>query len=261
MKANLSVPAVTLSLPEAEALAPPVLLAFGLSIEQEARAMVQAVVRTLAPPRPGATARPTPRFVVLTGEGALSRRAGAAFRDALREAGERVTAFNVDLNYDALQAIGDRVFRAEPEGVFLALDAREAAIVRPRLPHELLLFGTSQVHLGGGESALLASDLEGIYFTDLPWLIETDHPAVMVYARPEQALSAELNRLYALGIDAYRLAAEWGNGRTRFELDGVTGALQVDRTVSARVDRWPSFAVFRKGRIERVSVPRPGAPL
>lgn len=261
MKASLSVPVVTLSLPESDALAPPALLAYGLSIEQEARAMVQAAVRSLAPLRPAPAARTTPRFVLLVGESALSRRAGVAFRDALREAGERVAVFNVDLKYDALQALGDRVFREAPEGVFLALDAREAAIVRPRLPHDLLLFGTSQVHLGGSESALLANDLEGIHFVDVPWLLEPDHPAVMVYARPEQAMSAELNRLYALGIDAYRLASEWAAGRTRFEVDGVTGALQVDRVLGARVERWPAFAVFRKGRIERVGVPRPGSPL
>jgi outer membrane PBP1 activator LpoA protein len=259
LKSSLSAPVVTLSLPESDALAPPLLLAFGLSIEQEARAMVRAVVGTLQPPKAGAAARPTPRFVLLTGESALARRAGTAFRDALREAGERVTVFTVDLKYEALQSIGDRVFRAEPEGVFLALDAREAAIVRPRLPHDLQLFATSQVHLGGSESALLANDLEGIHFVDAPWLLEADHPAVMVHARPEQALSAELNRLYALGIDAYRLADEWRSKRERFELDGVTGWLQVDRALGARVERWPSFAVFRKGQIERLDVPRPGA--
>jgi outer membrane PBP1 activator LpoA protein len=261
LKANVTIPTVTLSLPESDVLAPPSLLAFGLSIEQEARAMVQAVVGTLAPPRAGAPTRPTPRFVLLTGEGSLSRRAGAAFRDALRAAGERVTMISVDLKYDALQTLGDAVFRAEPEGVFLALDAREAAIVRPRLPHDVALYGTSQVNLGGSESALLARDLEGVFFVDAPWLLESDHPAVMVHARPDQPLSAELNRLYALGIDAYRLAGEWRTGRTRFELDGVTGSLQVDRSMSARVERWPAFAVFRKGRIERVAVPRPGAPL
>jgi outer membrane PBP1 activator LpoA protein len=260
IKANVTLPTVTLSQPETDALAPPSLLAFGLSIEQEARAMVQAVVGTLAPLRPGMQTRPTPRFVLLIGEGPLSRRAGAAFRDALREAGERVTTFDVEMKYEALQALGDRVFRAEPEGVFLALDAREAAIVRPRLPHDIALFGTSQVNLGGGESTLLSNDLEGVYFVDAPWLLEADHPAVMVHARPEQPLSAELNRLYALGIDAYRLAAEWRSGRSPFELDGVTGTLQVDRAASARVERWPAFGVFRNGRIERVVVPRPGAP-
>jgi uncharacterized protein len=258
IRANVPLPMVTLSLPDTDAAAPASLLAFGLSIEQEARAMVQAAVTTLAPA--GAATRPTPRFVLLTGEGALSRRAAAAFRDALRDAGERITVFNVVMKYDALQALGDRVFRAEPDGVFLALDAREAAIVRPRLPHDLVLFATSQVNLGGGEGALLANDLEGVHFVDAPWLLEPDHPAVMVHARPEQPLSAELSRLYALGIDAYRLASEWRTGRQRFELDGVTGVLQVDRAAGARVERWPAFAVYRRGRVERLTVPRPGAP-
>jgi len=260
MKSNVTLPIVTLSLPDSDVLAPPSLLAFGLSIEEEARAMVQAVVGTIAPLRTGMTTRLTPRFVLLTGEGPLSRRAGIAFRDALREAGERVTMIDVQVKYEALQALGDRVFRAEPDGVFLALDAREAAIVRPRLPHDVSLFGTSQVNLGGPESALLANDLEGIYFVDAPWLLEADHPAVMVHARPDQPLSAELNRLYALGIDAYRLATEWQSGRSRFELDGVTGMLRVDRSLSAQVERWPAFAVFRRGQVERLDVPRPGAP-
>jgi outer membrane PBP1 activator LpoA protein len=260
LRASPSVPMVTLSLPESEAGAPPSLLAFGLSIEQEARAMVQAVVATLMPARPGAPTRLNPRFVLLTGESTLSRRAGAAFRDALRSAGERVTAFTVEMKYEALQSLGDRVFRAEPEGVFLALDAREAAIVRPRLPHDVPLFATSLVNLGGGESALLANDLEGVHFVDVPWLLEADHPAVMVYARSAQPLSAELQRLYALGIDAYRLADAWRSGAVRFGLDGVTGDLQVDRARDARVERWPAFAVFRKGVIERIAVPRPGAP-
>jgi hypothetical protein len=39
-------------------------------------------------------------------------------------------------------------------------------------------------------------------------------------------------------------------------LDGVTGWLQVDRTRSPRVERWPSFAVFRGGKIERIDVRR-----
>jgi outer membrane PBP1 activator LpoA protein len=257
MKAEISAPMVTLSLPDTDALAPAPMLVFGLSVEQEARVLVRAALATLAPARAGA--RTAPRFVLLTGEGALARRAAAAFRDALREAGERATAIAVDLRYDSLQEIGDRVFRAEADAVFLALDAREAAIVRPRLAHDLRLFATSQVHLGGAEGLLLAHDLDGVHFVDVPWLLEPDHPAVMVHAQPPQPLSAELSRLYALGIDAYRLADLWRTGRARFELDGVTGALRVDRAARARVERWPVFAVYRHGRVERLHVPPPAA--
>jgi uncharacterized protein len=76
----------------------------------------------------------------------------------------------------------------------------------------------------------------------------------MVFARPEQALSAELQRLYALGIDAFRLAMLWTTGRTEFALDGVTGELVVNRRLSARVDRRPSFAEFRKGAVQRINL-------
>ncbi len=84
----------------------------------------------------------------------------------------------------------------------------------------------------------------------MPWLLQPDHPAVMIYPRDAQ-LPIDLARLYALGIDGYRLALAWMNGETRFELDGVTGRLRVDRSLGPRVERVPAFAIFRNGAIER----------
>jgi hypothetical protein len=252
LSTDAGLPVITLAQPDSDVLAAPTLLAFGLSVEQEARAVVRAALDAHAPP-PGAPTRLTPRFVLLAGDGPLARRASVAFQAALREAGERVVVLPVAQRYDTLQALGDKVFRAEPEAVFLALDARQAAMVRPRLSHALPLYATSLVNLGGAEGALLAPELEGVRFVDAPWLLEPDHPAVMVFARPAAPLSAELNRLYALGIDAYRLAIEWVSGRQAFTLDGVTGALRVDRAAGARVERTPSFAVFRQGAVARAT--------
>jgi len=73
-----------------------------------------------------------------------------------------------------------------------------------------------------------------------------------VYPRSEVALSGELQRLYALGIDAYRVMLEWLAGKRAFDLDGVTGRLRVDRNRGPRVERWPTLAVFRSGKIERL---------
>jgi outer membrane PBP1 activator LpoA protein len=173
----------------------------------------------------------------------------------LQAAGERATAIHLAAGYDALQQLADRLFKLAPRGIFLALDAREAAMIRPRLAHDAALYATSQVNAGGAEGALLMPELEGIRFVDAPWLVEPDHPAVMAYARPAQPLSAELNRLYALGIDAFRLALEWANGWREFSVDGVTGALRVDRARSVRVERTPAFAVFRDGKVQRWDTP------
>jgi outer membrane PBP1 activator LpoA protein len=256
---RVPLPMVMLNHAEQDGGALPTVLALGLTIEQEVRVLVRGSLRQLVPsanPTLGGAPRLTPRVVIVAGESPLARRATAALRDALRDAGERYTLLSFAPKFDALAALGERIGAAQPEAIYLALDAREAAIARPRLPREVPIFGTSQVNLGGAEGALLAPDLEGVMFVDAPWLLEPDHPAVMVYAKPAQPLSAELQRLYALGIDGYRLAVEWAGGRSQFTLDGVTGWLQVDRARSARVERWPSFAVFRGGRIERIEVAR-----
>lgn len=249
-------PVVTLNLPESDVGLAPHVLAFGVSIELEARQIVAAALRELPMPAPIGAPPAAPRFMVIVGESPLARRMGNAFRDALREAGQAVTLYPMRVSYDTLQALSDAIAAGRLEAVFLALEARDAAAVRPRLPPALRLYATSQVNLGGAEAALLAPELEGVNFVDMPWLLEPDHLAVVVHPKPEQALSGELQRLYALGIDAFRLAIEWVQGRRSFGLDGVTGALGVDRDRSARVERVPTLAVFRNGKVERRGLAR-----
>ena len=240
-------PVLTLNLPESEAAVSPQSLAFGLAIEAESRQVARLALHDLPPP---AVAPANPRFLILAGESPLARRMATAFRDGLREQGEKSTQIDVHVNYDFLQALTEQLAALKIDAVFCALDARETAFVRPRLPRELPLYATSQVNLGGAESALLAPDLDGVKFVDMPWLIEPEHAAVMVYPRSDVALSGELQRLYAFGIDAYRVMIEWLAGRREFDLDGVTGRLHVDRNRSPRVERWPTLAVFRSGKIE-----------
>jgi hypothetical protein len=252
-----SLPVVTLTLPDSDPSTVPSLLPFGLSVEQEARVIAQAALRYARPLPPSVAGAPqAPRFAVLSGEAPLSRRAAAAFGDVLKQAGEAAVLLPVGLKYDQLNALSERIAALRPEAVFMALEAREAAIVRPRLPADLLLFSTSQINVGGAEGELLGPEMEGIHFVDAPWLLEPEHQAVMIYPKPDQSLSAELSRLYALGIDAFRLTAIWMQGRSGFTLDGVTGALSLDPRRSLSVERWPSFAVFRGGKIQRIEVPR-----
>jgi hypothetical protein len=124
----------------------------------------------------------------------------------------------------------------------------------------VLVFATSLVNGGNPKvspsAAALAHDLEGVRFVDMPWLLQPDHPAVMIYAKPDLALSPDGARLYALGIDAYRVATAWSNGETKFDIDGVTGRLRLDRHGGPRVERVPSSAIFRNGAIEREEMGR-----
>jgi outer membrane PBP1 activator LpoA protein len=157
----------------------------------------------------------------------------------------------------ALVEAGAKQLAAQPwRAILLALDAGEAAAVRPWLPADVPVVATSRIHLFDQSAIGLAQDLEGIAFVDMPWLLEPDHAAVMTYSRPAVPYSAELERLYALGIDAYRIAAERLRGTRRFELDGVTGRLRIDPALAGRVERLPSLAVFVDGKAERRDVLR-----
>jgi outer membrane PBP1 activator LpoA protein len=240
-------PLLTLNLPESDAAIAPESLAFGLAVVAESRQVVRLALRDQPPP---AVPPANPRFLILAGESPLDRRMATAFSNSLRDQNERATQIDVRVGYQFLQTLTEQLATLKIDAVFCALDARETAFVRPRLPRELPLYATSQVNLGGAESALLAPELEGVRFVDMPWLIEPEHAAVMVYPRSDVALSGELQRLYALGIDSYRVMLEWLAGRREFDLDGVTGKLHVDRGRSPRVERWPTLAVFRSGKIE-----------
>lgn len=175
----------------------------------------------------------------------------------------QATPLVIEATPAALNRLGRQFEIGNYDAVFLALGAREASLIRPRIPRGIAIFGTSLLNVGdpaaSPAASALAFDLEGVRFIDMPWILQPDHPAVMVYppavsiqGRP---MTLENARLYALGIDAYRVAQMWMKGdrccENRFELDGVTGRLRVDRAQSVRVERIPMSAVYRNGAIER----------
>jgi hypothetical protein len=246
-------PVLALNSPSGVAPLPESMLALGLRVEDEARAIVRTLLR--GPLAAGVSAA-SPPFAVIGGSGTLERRAAAAFVAAVQEQGQRAESFELSLRQDRLGQLSKRLAAQPWRAILLALDAGGAAAVRPWLPADALVVATSRVHLLEPPSAGLTQELDGIAFVDMPWLLEPDHPAVMVYPRAASAYSAELERLYALGIDAYRIAAEWMKGSTRFEVDGVTGRLRVDPALAGRVERSPSLAVFVNGKAERRDVLR-----
>ena len=110
---------------------------------------------------------------------------------------------------------------------FLALDLPRARLARPYLD-PLFLYATSQVN-PGNIGPLVGFDLAGVRFLDMPWLLQQDHPAVMIYPRQGFGGALDLDRLYALGIDAFRLSQALLVGTAGSVVDGVTGRIQLTR--------------------------------
>jgi outer membrane PBP1 activator LpoA protein len=139
--------------------------------------------------------------------------------------------------------------------VFLATDAENSRLIRPYLPNKLPVYATSQVFTGN-DNVLANYDLNGIHFVDMPWLLQPDHPAVMIYPHPNPPLSAARERLYALGIDSFRLIELMlaGHINTDLPLDGVTGQIRLN---GHNFERTAVPAVFAQGRAQLGDTPAP----
>jgi outer membrane PBP1 activator LpoA protein len=142
-----------------------------------------------------------------------------------------------------LPALRQRLAESKADLVFLSADAADARLAGPYLPRHVPIYVASLVHTGVADP-LANADLEGMRLFEMPWLVQPDHPAVMVHPRQE-SLAGEWQRFYALGIDACRLAPLLAAHREAFDLDGVTGRIRM--RPGGRVEREPVAAVFRAG--------------
>lgn len=186
---------------------------------------------------------------------AYSRRLDLAFSEAWQQGGGNL--------------MPEIVYRGDPseirtlsglpgEMVFLVAEADQARLMRPYIYSEIPVYATSQV-FNGNHDKMRNFDLSDVRFVDMPWVLQPDHPAVMVYPRAEPPLSLEMERLYALGVDAYRVLQVLYRHQTlnALPLDGVTGKLSLDEH---RVQRDAMKAVMRGGQGEALGGSRPASP-
>ncbi len=236
-------PTVALNHPQIDRPLPAQMLVIGLSLEEEAR----QVADWAAQEQPGG------RVLVLGGSAAWQQRVAGAFTSHWARLGRNNATVDLPVldGYVDANALADLRKRLEidrPDLVFAALDANQLRQVRSAIGTSLPTYGVSAANPGRTAGAGWP-ELDGVRMLDLPWTIQPEHPQVMVYPRPVDADTLDMQRLYALGIDAFRVAREVaqhpGSG---FELDGVTGRLSVRMNNGAyAVKRQEAAAVYRDG--------------
>ena len=206
-----------LALNELRAELPPGVYSVSLSLENEARqAALLAVADGL-------------RAAIIIGTNTpLSRRVQEAFeREWTRAAGElrRITFSGIA---EEAGLVRERVAGIRGDMVFFALDQVEARAVRPYVSGMLPIYATT-LSVNPRAEAIVNVDLQGVRYLEMPWFVHPDHPAVMVYPPPKGAMSVEHERLYAFGIDAFRLALLLTRGNpAKAVLDGVTGRIAIE---------------------------------
>jgi uncharacterized protein len=216
----VTTPTLALNVPEGDNLALPALF-YSLNLSQETEARQLANI---------AFTRGFRRAAIVTSSVALSKRIQSAFSDELLKLGATTTlefAFNADPK--SLAEFRTALKAQQVDVVFVATDAATARKIRPYIRGNLPIYATSQVFRSKNDTALNV-DLKDLHFVDMPWLITPDHAAVMVYPQPKKSLTAELQRFYALGIDAYRIAQLLikNEAPSTEVLDGVSGRITLN---------------------------------
>jgi outer membrane PBP1 activator LpoA protein len=126
--------------------------------------------------------------------------------------------------------------RQDLDIVFLVASPGQARLIRPQLSFfratNVPVYATSQVY-GGTPNASVDADMDGITFCDMPWVLDSGNnwkhlqEGINEYWGPNVSRYA---RLYALGIDAWRIVPYLGElGGSMFgAYHGVSGNLTLD---------------------------------
>ena len=178
------------------------------------------------------------RALVLHPNDAWGRRLASAFGVQWRlQGGNLVAQAGFDPAGSNQDGTLSRLMQAQDADLlFLVATAEMARKLHPQIRSAankpLIVISTSHVYSGHFD-ANADQALVGLYFVDIPWMLDLGGPGPLarrtVMARTDSA-SGPLARLYAMGIDAYRLAPRLS------ELEANPGAYHPGQTGGLAVD-------------------------
>ncbi len=235
----VTVPTLALNTVDNAQTTPPKLFLFGLQMETEASQVAHL-----------ASDIGKKQALIIGDDSGLSKRLQAAFSERWQRDGGTLSLMRYSNENQQLEQLKNLSSNTN-QLVFLTLTAEKARIVRPYIASDVPVYATSQIYTGDSNT-LLNNDLSGIRFVDMPWLLQPDHPAVMAYRQNYVAKSTDMERLYGLGIDAFRLMTHLLDPLfvSEINFDGVTGYV---RASSGNLFiREPVAAQFEQGKAQLI---------
>ena len=149
--------------------------------------------------------------------------------------------------------------RQDVDMIFIAANSRQARLIKPQLKfhhaQDLPVYATSHISSSNGKPAD-DRDLNEILFVDIPWMLDNrnnaDYRQINAFWPDD---SQRFSRLFALGIDAYRVIPSLRRLMINPEeqVQHHTGLLSVDNT--GRVKRSLLMATYQNGRAKLLKTP------
>jgi hypothetical protein len=231
----LSVPVLALNQPEeANAKAQEHLQVFGLPAEAEARQIARM-----------ARGHGMQTALIVAADNPLGQRMAKAFAGEWRGLDGSIAAQLLIPATDKLAEFKAEAVAHPADMIFLAADAMQARIARPYLDLAIPTYATSHIYDGAPKS-VQNLDLVAVHFIDMPWIVDSGNPAFAAYHPAGNPGNAELQRLFALGVDAYRLVPLLAASPPAAKklLDGATGSIEM--TNQGTLVRELPMAQFRR---------------
>lgn len=246
-------PITTLALNYADpgAKNPAQLFQFGLAAEDEAREVARR-----------AWADGMRNAVALVPKGDWGNRVLDAFRQSWQAVGGTfLGAEQIDQPVDMagqvarLLQVNGTSRRQDVDFIFLAATPQQAQQIKPTLAYQYAgdvpVYATSHL-FSGSMSAAQYRDLDGIRFCETPWLLDANDPLRQQVNSQWPQAGGSLGRLYAMGVDAFRLAPRLDQLKTLPDsrVEGLSGNLSLN--ASQRVERQLPWAQFSNGQVQRL---------
>jgi len=210
------------------------LYTFSLTVESDARTIAHRMRDDAAQ-----------NVAIVGAESALMKRfAGAFATEWLLSGGNGPASFRFDPAPEALTVLKRDFLKKAPDAALLAVDGNAAPLLKPFL-------GTTAAYASGlvfdQNSVAALRDLDGLAIVEIPWLVTPGAPEFAKYPRRDYG-SASLERLYALGLDAFRIAQALMDGPPeQFVLEGATG--HVTLAEGRQFVREGRLAIYRAGQL------------
>jgi outer membrane PBP1 activator LpoA protein len=144
--------------------------------------------------------------------------------------------------------------RQDIDFIFLGAYPRQARQIRPQLKFfhaaKVPIYATSHIFTGNLNPEM-DRDMDGIIFGDMPWVLSENSSNNSIRSEIDEYITSsgkQLQRLYALGIDAFNIIAAINPLKTySYErYDGETGSLSIDE--QNRINRQLTWVRFRSGQ-------------
>ncbi len=219
---------------------PGLFMSIDLTREGEVEQLVQVALENTHD-KPGS-------FVILVTERTYDHNLAQAITKELQKLG--IASEIREVSNEQLGSLRENMKDHGYRGLFFAMNPGHASLIRPYLPADLPVFGTTYTNPAGANDPMVArteaNDLRGMVTLEVPAITHMNAELYSKYRPALIHLKPEARRMFAVGVDVWHLSKDWIQWNKNIEFDdGLSGKISFHKEQSSRVKRLMDKSVVK----------------